>query len=511
MSQIDWKSKFAIAITLVISNAVLAIAQSQQTPPLGESNPPTEHQADATQLPDPPPPQSHEPPQMDDQVETKPKEQSSARIILDRQHIQSHLSTPGPSFETSRYLAPTHQLRGTSTQNLNSFSTGALFDSHVSPAAWQVPMDSQQLPRIIHGPPPPVARDPAFNSPSGEQIDQVLSATTRQSRHVPVRIPTFFEVELTESSPSQTTTNDPFNSFAEWPGSQDSNAEEIELSRVPAPPGYRLKLSDESGQAFSPNRTSAPPDPLQFLNSHQPSKSLHQPLDSPWSQTDSRSTCDLNCTIPCSPLFYSFLWGGSQSLRDMRTWSPDPFDPRAIYEFDLGVAAGVGIGIYHGPNWRADLELAFRSNSLDSIDFLRTIGSPTQETFLLDGHLKSYAGMSNFYWDFPQFPMRSIKPYIGFGVGFVFLDPDVHLVGRRILDPRYDRDSSFAYQWMAGLNAQLNEQFDLFCEYRFFAADSFHLNADIQSISGRLGDPSSLWGDLDYRTQNIILGLRLKF
>lgn len=404
------------------------------------------------------------------------------------------------------------------------------FDPSVALASYRQTEDGPPLPRIFHGPPPPISIDPAFNAPSGERVEAPRTARARLPRNLPVRIPSYFERNPEESVIVNPVIPEPAERV------QDPPAEEIEFVNPPPPPtGVRLRLFDESSDwpgsspastTQSPGARLVPPSPSPGGSSLAPTNPVRQNYsDMATSRKDAiangaavpsaawltRPGCDVDCYVTCSPLFYSTLWGGFQSMRDLSTWSSDPFDPRGTFQFDEGVAAGLGLGIYHGRNWRADFELTFRSNPLDGLYVERPAGLPAEETFLLDGHLKSYAGMSNFYWDFPKFPLQRVKPYVGVGVGFVFFDPDVHSVGRRILDPRFDGDSSFAYQWMAGLNAPLSDQFDLFCEYRFFAADSFRMHADLQSISGSGADPSSLFGDFDFRSQNILIGLRYKF
>lgn len=423
-------------------------------------------------------------------------QQSSARIIFDRQpsHIEVHNNqSPRP-----RPLPAPGSLLGSRSGNVMEWPPRArsFLDTEVRLAGFDDD-SSVPLPKIFYGPPPQINLDPDFNSPSGARDDSPPTMAARRSRPVPVRIPSYFELEVPERK--EPGTADPLSN--QWPRrltSQDPPAEEIDLAPPPPPPSVRMRLFDESSQtppaSSFQGMPSSPPGGLWDVNE----RSRPQPLE-------------VDCTVHCSPLFYSFVWGGWQSLRNVATWSSDPWDVRGLYDFDQGVASGIGLGIYHGPNWRADLELALRSNPLDALHVWRPAGSPNEETLFVDGHLKSYAGMANFYWDFSNIADRTIQPYVGAGVGFVFLDPDVHSVGRPILDPRYDRDSSFAYQWMAGLNARVNQQFDLFCEYRFFAADSFHMNTNVQTISGRAGDPTSLWGNLDYRSQNILLGLRYKF
>jgi opacity protein-like surface antigen len=192
------------------------------------------------------------------------------------------------------------------------------------------------------------------------------------------------------------------------------------------------------------------------------------------------------------PMFYLSVFGGGTSLRDLNS------------EYDLTVLAdegggvGVALGQIHGCNLRSELEFAFRSNGIAGLDpAISYLGNSE-----LDGHLNSYAGMANFYWEFMRCPTRCIKPYVGGGIGFVSMDAQLKTAtGLSVLPDRSINDSSLAYQMMAGLNYKASCCLDIFVEYRYFKADSFQVDS-IPNWGG---------GAFDYETSNVFAGARFKF
>ena len=107
--------------------------------------------------------------------------------------------------------------------------------------------------------------------------------------------------------------------------------------------------------------------------------------------------------------------------------------------------------------------------------------------------------MGNAYWEFVDFPMLRVKPYVGAGVGFSLLESDLAWNGFRLLDDSYGTDSAFAYQGMAGVNVCTGPRMSLFVEYRYFATDSIRYKA------------GGLSNEFRVKTDNVFVGLRFKF
>ncbi|MGE4281833.1 MAG: OmpA family protein [Magnetospirillum sp.] len=152
-------------------------------------------------------------------------------------------------------------------------------------------------------------------------------------------------------------------------------------------------------------------------------------------------------------------------------------DGGANYMQDPGSSTGadsdwgwVGLGqvgySYGAP--KVELELGYRSN--DSIDSIST--------------------MINGIYDF--MPNSKWHPFVGAGIGWAWLDGDFAGAGAR------NSDNSFAYQGIAGVGYDLDTNWALKAQYRYFAT----LDADVGTANS---------GDSDYRNHSILAGFTYKF
>ena len=208
-------------------------------------------------------------------------------------------------------------------------------------------------------------------------------------------------------------------------------------------------------------------------------------------QSCGNSQCAADYSMPGGcPMFYFSIFGGSSSLGEMGNDQGD-----TLFTEDGG-AFGVAIGQSHGRNLRSELEFSYRNNNLEQV----ALGSGQVRP--LNGDLTSYSGMANVYWEFTEFPHGCLKPYIGAGLGFTSIDSSMtNLAGANLISNGGGNDSSFAYQFMAGVNYKAYRNMDLFLEYRLFKSDSLRLDTV----------PNWGSGDYDYEPEGIFAGLRWKF
>ncbi len=198
-------------------------------------------------------------------------------------------------------------------------------------------------------------------------------------------------------------------------------------------------------------------------------------------------------------LYYTSLFGGWTGLDDLMLSGEEG---QIQIGNDDGVALGFAFGQIQGKNLRSELEITYRTNDLEGMTLTPAMGA---SQFLAgDGTIESVSGMLNIFWDFADLPTRRFKPYLGGGIGGVSVDADFQVNQQATL--RDGNDTSLAYQWIAGINYQTNRFSDLFFEYRYFAADSLHFNTILPADSIIDGD-----GELEYRTSNLLFGMRLKF
>jgi len=210
------------------------------------------------------------------------------------------------------------------------------------------------------------------------------------------------------------------------------------------------------------------------------------------------SACDSACTNFAS--CYVGVFGGWSDLNDFVTRGDIG---NGVYLEDAGYLFGATIGQIQGKNLRTELELSYRNVNING---LRLNGSAPSEFAGVHGDFGTFAGMLNGYWEFVDFGSDKIKPYLGGGVGFAIARPNL-LQSSGLEAVISDNESSFAWQWMAGLNYKASPTLDAFVEYRYFAADSFRLDTQIPEVAG-LGNGS---GPFDYRSSTVLFGLRARF
>lgn len=209
------------------------------------------------------------------------------------------------------------------------------------------------------------------------------------------------------------------------------------------------------------------------------------------------------------PLFYLAAFGGLNSAEDIGGGSPAAGLTSATYNLDNGSNFGIALGQYQGKNLRTEFEYTFRHNNIESISLTENTGAGLSLTaFNLSGDVKSHSGMTNVLWQFSNRNGGWINPYIGAGVGFVFMDVNATRAGQNVLANGNDGNSSFAYQLFAGINTQLSSEMDVFVEYRYFAANELRLDTNLANVNGAAG---FLPGDFNFDSHNINFGVRYKF
>ena len=235
------------------------------------------------------------------------------------------------------------------------------------------------------------------------------------------------------------------------------------------------------------------PHPPYFTNQYSPADaSVYDGVVSNEGMVVSPQQCELGIPQYGCPNFYLSVFGGGVFLSDLH----DYYDSARL---DNGGAVGVALGQRHGCNLRSELEFTFRSNGIGGSQTI----TPYNQVFYqdLDGEINAYSGMTNFYWEFMNFPRRCFKPYVGAGIGFVGFGTQIYDEFNRSLIPEQDDTTSFAYQFMGGVNYKTGGNVDLFIEYRYFAAESFRINSDF-------GWPG---GNHEYQSSNLFAGVRWKF
>jgi OOP family OmpA-OmpF porin len=140
----------------------------------------------------------------------------------------------------------------------------------------------------------------------------------------------------------------------------------------------------------------------------------------------------------------------------------------------------VGMGLFN--NFRAELELAHRDNSMDP-----------------QGEIRASTLMANFLYDIP-FRFAGFTPYIGAGAGYGRFEAKNIAVGGAVgtVD---DHDWTWAYQGIAGVSAPITNNLSVSLDYRYLSTFN---EPEYRTSTGR-----NVGGD--YSDHTIMVGFRYSF
>lgn len=124
--------------------------------------------------------------------------------------------------------------------------------------------------------------------------------------------------------------------------------------------------------------------------------------------------------------------------------------------FDPGVFVSPAIGYRFCNGLRVEGEFGYRYNHLKRLNYYGT-------SFRVGGHLETFSGLANVYYDFPL--CWCLTSYVGAGIGYAYTRNEMH---QGYVFAGKGHDSGFAWQVMAGLAYPICDKIDLAIEYRFF-------------------------------------------
>ena len=157
----------------------------------------------------------------------------------------------------------------------------------------------------------------------------------------------------------------------------------------------------------------------------------------------------------------------------------DDGDDTGEFTFDSGYGYVGALGISNQAG-RVEAELAYRKNDFDE---LKGVGLGKAD---IDGDINSLSLMGNIYYDFST--EGGFYPVIGVGFGAAKIEADIDDAGS-------EDDTVFAYQLILGGSFTSSVGLSIDLQYRYFATD----------------DPEFDGLDTEYRTHNLMIGLRQSF
>ena len=106
--------------------------------------------------------------------------------------------------------------------------------------------------------------------------------------------------------------------------------------------------------------------------------------------------------------------------------------------------------------------------------------------------------MANLLYDLQNYSVHGITPYVGGGIGLAILDGDFQTSMTEISI----EDEVFAYQFIVGGSKSLNNNVEVFSEYRFLEV----LDVNIENVGV---SPTQSLGKEDFELDNFLFGLRI--
>jgi outer membrane protein OmpA-like peptidoglycan-associated protein len=175
--------------------------------------------------------------------------------------------------------------------------------------------------------------------------------------------------------------------------------------------------------------------------------------------------------------------------------------PAAVdIEWDTGWMIEADVGYRWAEFWRAELELSYRENDLDTFGFG---GAPLATA---SGDLEQLAIMANLLFDFDV--TDTINFSIGAGIGAAQVEIEATGTGvTTVFLDESDQDWTWAYQGIAGISFETGDQTEIFIDYRYFVAN----DVDIQPTAAFFLPVVGTVSDTNFENHTLKVGFRYFF
>jgi opacity protein-like surface antigen len=212
------------------------------------------------------------------------------------------------------------------------------------------------------------------------------------------------------------------------------------------------------------------------------------------------SCCD-TCEPPARCTHYLSAFGGFVDIdnfeRKIENFPNTNIDG-ALHDDDW--AYGLTLGRQVHPHGRMEFEFTYRDNGIETwferqYDEDNILLSNTELPAI--GSNRNYTGMVNIVFDLYDRCEWWPGLYLGGGIGGIYMDAEFATAANT-----YEcDDTSFAYQFIGGVNLPVSERIDIFTEFRYLGAD--YLNVDNLTAGQSLGD-------FTFDSNNLFFGVRLR-
>jgi opacity protein-like surface antigen len=139
---------------------------------------------------------------------------------------------------------------------------------------------------------------------------------------------------------------------------------------------------------------------------------------------------------------------------------------RATISVDDGYLFTGAVGYRFCNDFRVEGEFGYRSNDLRHVKFDL---AGQHFTVKLKGHVHTYSGLANLYYDIPV--CFYVRPYVGAGIGYACATHRVKVKHFSHAATNRSHCDGFAWQVIAGFAYPVCDNVDVSLEYRFFRAE----------------------------------------
>jgi opacity protein-like surface antigen len=194
---------------------------------------------------------------------------------------------------------------------------------------------------------------------------------------------------------------------------------------------------------------------------------------------------------------YYTIYGGWVEVDDHDEFD-DATQTQQVVSFNDGWAMGFGIGRRYANCWRMQNDFTYRNNTNDAFtvnQFQNGQLTSSQTDDAID-NFNSFSAMTTFYRDFRRQCGSCWNPYLGAGLGPVYVDGVVNTPTLGRVD--YIHDAALGYQLVAGLTWQMRCCREFYLEYRFYGTTGLEFENGTQTPLD----------EFDYESDNWFVGFR---
>ena len=168
---------------------------------------------------------------------------------------------------------------------------------------------------------------------------------------------------------------------------------------------------------------------------------------------------------------------------------------------DMGFNAGAAIGMRLFEHFRAEVQLSYRQNNVNSL-------SSMGETSTASGRISLFAAMVNAYYDLHL--GIGLVPYAGVGIGYGITELDAK---NQATQTKFnDEDSVFVWNVMAGASYPVTDVIDISLGYRYIATEDVKHNGrvDFPTVMPTPKTTDARF-DSEYDAHEVTVGIRFNF